>query len=126
MSVTVSDFAEVKDLDRRDLFALAHREGITGVATEGLTDDGLRLQILSKRAAEPLRERAERRRREIEEKAPTCEEDGCEEKVVEQEVCAWVTLPKYPEAPMGPPGDPKPAAYLSRCRAGHEVIRNIG
>jgi hypothetical protein len=119
--VTVSDFAEVKSLDRRDLFALAHEEGVTGIDTEGLTDDGLRLQILQKRAGMTLKEK----RAKMLAAAPTCEQEGCEAKVVEQEVCAWVSLPKYPEAPMGPTGDPRPAAVLSRCEAGHEVIGNI-
>lgn len=122
MSVTVADFAEVKQLDRAALWTLAHSEGVKGVEVEGLTDDGLRLLILQKRAGETLQEK----RAKMLAAAPTCEEDGCEAKVVEQEVCAWVTLPKYPEAPMGPLGDPKPAAYVSRCEAGHEVIRNVG
>lgn len=123
--VTVRDFAEVKKLGRAELVGLAHKEGAKAGETKGLTDDGLRLLILAKRAGEPLKERAARRRREREEEAPTCEEDGCDAKVVEQEVCAWVQLPKYPDAPLGPLGDPKPAAYLSRCAAGHEVIRDV-
>jgi hypothetical protein len=126
MSVTVSDFAEVKKLGRADLWSLANREGIKEVPVKGLTDDGLRLLILQKRAGESLAQKAKRQRAAMMEAAPTCEERDCEEKVVEQEVCAWVSLPKYPEAPLGPLGDPKPAAYLSRCAAGHEVVRNVG
>lgn len=125
MSVTVADFAEVKKLGRAELVGLAHREGAKAKETKGRTDDGLRLLILSKRAGESLKQQADRRRREMEEAAPTCEEEGCDAKVVEQEVCAFVQLPKYAEAPMGPLGDPQPAAYLSRCAAGHEYIMDV-
>lgn len=63
---------------------------------------------------EPL-ERMAREREEMLESLPTCQVADCEAKVVESEVCAYVQLPKYPEAP-------RPAAYLERCEVGHEYV----
>jgi hypothetical protein len=57
--------------------------------------------------------------------APTCRFEGCEKKVIEEEVGATIRLPKYPEAPWGPLAPEQPVAYIERCEDGHEMMRSV-